>query len=71
MCLCGNVLYIQIKKWYVKFGATGSLTPKVISGQRYQGSKMLPQWLNPVHTFTYHFQLWFGPLHILRSGYSG
>ena len=25
MCLCGDVLYIQIKKWYVKFGATGSL----------------------------------------------
>ena len=26
MCLCGDVLYIQIKKWYVKFGATGSLS---------------------------------------------
>ena len=26
MFLCGDVLYIQIKKWYVKFGATGSLT---------------------------------------------
>ena len=25
MFLCGDVLYIQIKKWYVKFGATGSL----------------------------------------------
>ena len=25
MCLFGDVLYIQIKKWYVKFGATGSL----------------------------------------------
>ena len=25
MCLCGDVLYIQIKKWYVKFGATDSL----------------------------------------------
>ena len=28
MCLCGDVLYIQIKKWYVKFGATGSLRKK-------------------------------------------
>ena len=26
MFLCGDVLYIQIKKWYVKFGATGSLS---------------------------------------------
>ena len=27
--LCGDVLYIQIKKWYVKFGATGSLSTLV------------------------------------------
>ena len=34
MCLCGDVLYIQIKKWYVKFGATGSLTvaPEYLGG---------------------------------------
>ena len=25
MSLCGDVLNIQIKKWYVKFGTTGSL----------------------------------------------
>ena len=25
MSLCGYVLYIQLKKWYVKFGAKGSL----------------------------------------------
>ena len=25
MSLCGDILYIQIKNWYVKFGATGSL----------------------------------------------
>ena len=28
MSLCGYVLYIQLKKWYVKFGATGSLKRK-------------------------------------------
>ena len=26
MSLCGYVLSIQLKKWYVKFGATGSLS---------------------------------------------
>ena len=25
MSLCGYVLYIQLKKWFIKFGATGSL----------------------------------------------
>ena len=33
MCLCRDVLHIQIKKWYVKFGATGSLT-KVSHSER-------------------------------------
>ena len=29
MSLCGYVLYIQLKKWYVKFGATGSLSGRL------------------------------------------
>ena len=30
MCLCEDVLYIQIKKWHVKFGATGSLKGNIL-----------------------------------------
>ena len=41
MSLCGYVLYIQLKKWYVKFGATGSLSFLLEISQRKLGKKLL------------------------------
>ena len=51
MSLCGDVFYIQITKWYVNFGTTGSVRYTCNFITEYQG-RTNPTMKSGIHIFS-------------------